>query len=48
MPQYDFDLFVIVGGSGGVRAGRIAAAPGAKVGVMEGWTHSQLERKMHG
>ncbi|MBA4338224.1 MAG: glutathione-disulfide reductase [Hyphomonas sp.] len=32
---YDFDLFVIGGGSGGVRAGRIAAQAGAKVGVAE-------------
>jgi glutathione reductase (NADPH) len=35
MTQYDFDLFVIGGGSGGVRAGRIAAAHGAKVGMAE-------------
>ncbi len=34
-PAYDFDLFVIGGGSGGVRAGRIAAQAGAKVGVAE-------------
>ena len=26
MPQYDYDLFVIGGGSGGVRAARVAAA----------------------
>jgi len=32
---YDFDLFVIGGGSGGVRAARIAAQAGAKVGVAE-------------
>lgn len=32
---FDFDLFVIGGGSGGVRAGRIAAQAGAKVGVAE-------------
>jgi len=32
---YDFDLFVIGGGSGGVRAARIAALTGAKVGVAE-------------
>ncbi len=31
----DFDLFVIGGGSGGVRCGRIAAAHGARVGVAE-------------
>src|ERR1700723_3677731 len=35
MTQYDFDLFVIGGGSGGVRAGRIAAGHGARVGVVE-------------
>lgn len=29
----DFDLFVIGGGSAGVRAGRIAAGHGARVGV---------------
>ena len=31
----DFDLFVIGAGSGGVRAARIAAAHGAKVGIAE-------------
>lgn len=31
----DFDLFVIGGGSAGVRAGRIAAGHGARVGVAE-------------
>jgi glutathione reductase (NADPH) len=31
----DFDLFVIGGGSGGVRCARIAAAHGARVGVAE-------------
>ncbi|MBV8360436.1 MAG: glutathione-disulfide reductase [Deltaproteobacteria bacterium] len=36
MPQtYDFDLFTIGAGSGGVRASRIAASYGAKVGVAE-------------
>jgi glutathione reductase (NADPH) len=36
MPQiYDFDLFTIGAGSGGVRASRIAAAYGAKVVVAE-------------
>ncbi|MDB5392659.1 MAG: gor [Rhodospirillales bacterium] len=35
MTQYDFDLFVIGGGSGGVRASRIAASLGARVGVAE-------------
>ena len=33
--DYDFDLFVIGGGSGGVRAARIAAGHGAKVGLAE-------------
>ena len=32
---YDFDLFVIGGGSGGVRAARIAATHGARVGIAE-------------
>jgi glutathione reductase (NADPH) len=32
---FDYDLFVIGGGSGGVRAGRVAAATGAKVGLAE-------------
>ncbi len=32
---FDFDLFVIGGGSGGVRAARIAAEHGAKVGLAE-------------
>ena len=35
MAQYDVDLFVIGGGSGGVRAARIAAGYGAKVMVAE-------------
>jgi glutathione reductase (NADPH) len=35
MDRYDFDLFVIGGGSGGVRAGRIAAGYGARVAVAE-------------
>ncbi len=33
--SYDFDLFVIGGGSGGVRAARIAAGHGAKVALAE-------------
>lgn len=32
---YDFDLFVIGGGSGGVRAGRVAAMGGASVALAE-------------
>ena len=35
MAQDDFDLFVIGGGSGGVRAARIAAGYGARVGIAE-------------
>ncbi|MEM8615601.1 MAG: glutathione-disulfide reductase [Pseudomonadota bacterium] len=34
-PSYDYDLFVIGGGSGGVRAARIAAGYGAKVALAE-------------
>ncbi|MEZ6030211.1 MAG: glutathione-disulfide reductase [Hyphomonadaceae bacterium] len=33
--SYDYDLFVIGAGSGGVRAARLAAMTGAKVGVAE-------------
>lgn len=35
MSGFDFDLFVIGGGSGGVRAARIAAGHGARVGIAE-------------
>lgn len=35
MTQYDYDLFVIGGGSGGVRAARTAATLGARVAVAE-------------
>jgi glutathione reductase (NADPH) len=35
MAAYDYDLFIIGGGSGGVRAGRIAGGYGAKVAVAE-------------
>ncbi|MGJ7613402.1 MULTISPECIES: glutathione-disulfide reductase [unclassified Variovorax] len=35
MPTFDFDLFVIGGGSGGVRAARMAANTGARVGLAE-------------
>lgn len=35
MADYDYDLFVIGAGSGGVRASRVAAAHGAKVAVAE-------------
>ncbi|HEX4179378.1 MAG TPA: glutathione-disulfide reductase [Caulobacteraceae bacterium] len=37
MAQYDYDLFVIGAGSGGVRAARLAAMAGAKVGVAESY-----------
>ncbi|MEM8572726.1 MAG: glutathione-disulfide reductase [Pseudomonadota bacterium] len=33
--EFDFDLFVIGGGSGGVRAARISAQAGARVGLAE-------------
>ena len=35
MAQFDYDLFVIGGGSGGTRAGRMAGSYGAKVAVAE-------------
>lgn len=35
MSSYDFDLFVIGGGSGGVRSARVAASLGKKVGIAE-------------
>lgn len=35
MSAFDYDLFVIGGGSGGVRAARTAAAAGARVGLAE-------------
>ena len=35
MSDFDYDLFVIGGGSGGVRASRIAAGLGARVGLAE-------------
>lgn len=35
MAKYDFDLFVMGAGSGGVRAARMAALSGAKVGIAE-------------
>jgi glutathione reductase (NADPH) len=42
MTEFNVDLFVIGGGSGGVRAARIAAGHGAKVMIAEeyrmGWT----------
>lgn len=35
MTAFDFDFFVIGGGSGGVRAARVAASLGARVGIAE-------------
>jgi glutathione reductase (NADPH) len=35
MAGYDYDLFVIGGGSGGVRAGRVAASLGKRVAIAE-------------
>src|SRR5579872_3393612 len=35
MAKFDYDLFVIGAGSGGVRAARLAAMTGARVGVAE-------------
>lgn len=36
MADYDYDLFVIGAGSGGVRAARMAGSDGIKVGIAEG------------
>ena len=36
--EKQFDLFVIGAGSGGVRAARVAAQRGLKVGIAEGWS----------
>jgi glutathione reductase (NADPH) len=35
MPRYDYDLFIIGAGSGGVRAARVAAGYGARVAIAE-------------
>ena len=35
MSEFDYDLFVIGGGSGGVRAARVAADHGARVAITE-------------
>ena len=35
MPRYDFDLFTIGAGSGGVRASRMSAGYGARVAIAE-------------
>ena len=37
MSEFDFDFFVIGAGSGGVRAGRMAAGFGARVAVAESY-----------
>jgi len=37
MSKFDYDLFVIGGGSGGVRASRMASLAGAKVALAEEW-----------
>ena len=37
MIENKFDLFVIGGGSGGVRAARVASSNGLTVGLAEGW-----------
>lgn len=39
MQPHDFDFFVIGGGSGGVRAARVAAGLGARVGIAEGFRY---------
>ena len=49
MDNFDFDLFVIGGGSGGVRAARMAAQRGARVAVAEsGRARRHLrQRRLH-
>ena len=46
MSQYDYDLFVIGAGSGGVRAARMAAGFGARVAIAEDryWARAQEAR----
>ncbi|MCB1482078.1 MAG: glutathione-disulfide reductase [Rhodobiaceae bacterium] len=39
MSGYDYDLFVIGGGSGGVRAARIASQHGARAAITEGYRY---------
>ena len=43
MTSFDFDLFVIGGGSGGVRAARMAAQRGARVALVEAAGTNGLE-----
>jgi glutathione reductase (NADPH) len=35
MTQYDYDLFIVGAGSGGVRAANMAAAHGVRVAIAE-------------
>ena len=35
MPHYEYDLFIIGGGSGGIRAARISSNLGARVALAE-------------
>ncbi len=44
MAKYDYDLFVIGAGSGGVRGARMAAATGARVGIAEEFRYLGMER----
>ena len=44
--QYDFDLFVIGGGSGGVRASRTSAGFGAKVAVNYNNNEARAQKTM--
>ena len=37
--DFDYDLFVVGGGSGGVRASRVAAGHGARVGIAESYRY---------
>lgn len=39
MPSYDYQLFIIGGGSGGVRAARIASGLGARVAIAENFRY---------
>ncbi len=39
MPEFDYQFFVIGGGSGGVRSARIAAGHGARVAISEGYRY---------
>jgi len=43
MTPYDFDLFVIGGGSGGVRAARMAAQRGVRVALAEAHGQAGLD-----